>query len=99
MLAVSALAVLFTTTTMHLADHDLLKNDYAQDTLEMAGLWDPLFWAFCTLAHVVLVLLVTTPADAFATALAGLLLAYFMQRACHPKSKEINLTQVPAVSR
>ena len=69
-----------------------------QDTLEQAGLWDMLFWAFCALAHLVLVLIVTTPGDAFATALTGLLLAYFLQRACCPKSSQINLTQVTRAS-
>ena len=72
-LMMSLLGVLFSTNTMNLAEGPSFTSDYTQATLEETGLWDTLFWAFCSLAHLVLVMLVTTPGDSFATALAGIL--------------------------
>ena len=89
-LVASLLGVVFATNTMGLVEQIESDRNYTQELLDETGLWDALFWAFCTLEHMILVAVVTTPGDAFATALAGLLVTYFLHRSCRPKSAEVH---------
>lgn len=93
LMATSLVATGFATTSMHLGESTLLGMDYSKDTLEQTGLWDVGFWAYCALSHTLVLLMVTSPGDAFAVGLSALLITYFLNRACAPKSAETRLTQ------
>jgi hypothetical protein len=95
-LALSCLAVLFSTTTSGLIERGMLQQDsqYTFELLHEAGLWDAIFWAFCAGAHVIVITVVMSPADSYAVALSSLLIIYFLGRLCAPRfSQQMTMTQ------
>jgi hypothetical protein len=86
-LALSCLAVLFSTTTAGLVDRGLLQQDnqYSFELLHETGLWDAIFWAFCAGAHAIVITLVMSPADVYAVLISSLLIIYFLGRLCAPR--------------
>jgi hypothetical protein len=94
-LALSGLAVLFSTTTAGLVQRGSLQQDthYSFDVLHEAGLWDGIFWLFCLGAHAVVVLVVMSPAESHTAALAILLMVYFLGKLCAPRGEQISMTQ------
>ena len=93
LLASSALAVFFSTTTMGLGEQGVLGLDYRADVLEQAAMWDALFWAYAFLAHLLVAAALTTPADVYAVGLAVALSIYFLRRGCAPRAGELSITQ------
>ena len=94
-LALSCLAVLFSTTTAGLVENGLLQQDshYTFELLVEAGPWDLLFWLFCCGAHALVVAVVMSPLDLYAGLLASLLLFYFLGRLCAPRCSQLSMTQ------
>ena len=95
-LALSVVAVLFSTTTAGLVESGLLQQDshYTFELLVEAGPWDLLFWLFCGGAHALVVAVVMSPLDVYAGLLSGLLLFYFLGRLCAPRcSAQLSMTQ------
>ena len=93
LLASSGLVVLFSTTTMGLSEQGVMGMDYCPEALEQAGMWDALFWAYALLSHLLVTVVLMTPADAYASVLSVLLSLYFLRRGCAPRSRELNITQ------
>jgi hypothetical protein len=58
---------------------------YTYETLVETGFWDLMFWTFCALAHALVLLVALSPSDVYAVSLAGLLIIYFLCRACQPR--------------
>jgi hypothetical protein len=95
-LALSCLAVLFSTTTAGLVDRGLLQQDsqYTFELLHECGLWDAIFWAFCAGAHTIVITVVMSPADVYAVSISSLLIIYFLGRLCAPRfSQQLSMTQ------
>jgi hypothetical protein len=94
-LALSCLVVLFSTNTAGLIQRGSLQQDsqYSFEVLHEAGLWDTLFWLFCIGAHVVVIMVVMSPADAHAVGLSILLICYFLGRICAPRFSQMSMTQ------
>jgi hypothetical protein len=93
-LALSCLAVLFSTTTAGLAEKGMLQdNQYTFEALHESGLWDAIFWAFCAGAHAIVITVVMSPADAYAVSISSLLVIYFLGRLCSPRFSETSMTQ------
>jgi hypothetical protein len=95
-LALSCLAVLFSTTTAGLVERGLLQQDnqYTFELLHESGLWDAIFWAFCSGAHAIVITVVMSPADVYAVSIASLLIIYFLGRLCAPRfSQQLSMTQ------
>ena len=93
LLLASALAAVFSTVTYQAHEQGLSGQDYQHDVLEQLGMWDLLFWAYCMLAHGLVVCLVADPVDVFGCVASTAFMVYFLYRACSPKSQCINLTQ------
>lgn len=93
-LALSCVAVLFSTTTANLVAGGPLHHDvpYAFETLAETGPWDFVFWLFCGGAHALVVTVVMSPADLFAVTLSTLLSFYFLARLCAPRQNQISHT-------
>lgn len=93
-LALSCLAVLFSTTTAGLAGGVLHQDSqYTMETLQETGLWDAIFWAFCAGAHVTVITVVMSPADTYAVVMSSLLIVYFLMRLCAPRFSQLSMTQ------
>jgi hypothetical protein len=95
-LALSCLAVLFSTTTAGLLERGPLQQDnqYSFEVLHEAGLWDSIFWAFCAGAHATVITVVMSPADVYSVGLSSLLVIYFLMRLCAPRfSQQLSMTQ------
>jgi hypothetical protein len=94
-LLLSCIAALFSTTTTGLIQRGTLQRDtqYPHEILYETGLWDLMFWAFCSGTHALLILIVMSPADIYATALSSLLVIYFLCRLCQPRLSQLNMTQ------
>ena len=94
-LIVSALTAIFSTTTAGLAERGILQdnNQYTYETLLETGLWDLIFWLHCAFAHALIILIIMSPADAYAAALASILIIYFLCRLCQPRYTQLNMTQ------
>jgi hypothetical protein len=94
-LLLSCIAALFSTTTTGLIQRGIIQRDmqYSHEILYEAGLWDLMFWVFCGGTHVLLILIVMSPADVYAVALASLLIVYFLCRLCQPRLSQLNMTQ------
>lgn len=94
-LILSALAAIFSTTTAGLAERGILQdnNQYTYETLMETGLWDLIFWFHCAFTHALILLIIMSPADAYAVALASILVIYFLCRLCQPRYTQLNMTQ------
>ena len=94
-LILSCVAALFSTTTTGLIQRGILQRDcpYSYDVLNETGLWDLMFWVFCSGTHTLLIIIVMSPTDIYAAALASLLVIYFLCRLCQPRLSQINMTQ------
>jgi hypothetical protein len=95
-LALSCLAVLFSTTTAGLVERGLLQQDnqYTYEIIHETGLWDAIFWAFCGGAHATVITVVISPADAYAVSISSLLVIFFLGRLCAPRvSQQLSMTQ------
>jgi hypothetical protein len=94
-LLLSSVAALFSTTTTGLIQRNILQHDsqYSHEALYEAGLWDLMFWTFCSGTHALLLLIVMSPADIYAVSLASLLVIYFLCRVCQPRMSQLNMTQ------
>ena len=95
-LALSCVAVLFSTTTASLAERSgplAGDNPYSFETLQEAGPWDLVFWLFCWGAHALVFTVVMSPADLFAVVLSTLLAFYVLGRLCAPRHCQLSMTQ------
>ena len=92
-MAASGLAGIFTTVTCRSYDLGIAGQDFQQDTLDQLGMWDMLFWAYCTLTHFIIVMIVADPIDLFGCVSSTVFMVYFLFRACSPKGQNVNLTQ------
>ena len=92
-LIVSFLAASFASVTYNTHENGIAGLDFHDDTVEQAGVWDLVFWGFCLLLHMDLVLMFTNPADLFGVIAATSFMVYFLYRACAPKSQVVNLTR------
>ena len=94
-LAISCLAVLFSTTTAGLTEGGVLQQDnhYSFELLSEISAWDTIFWIFCGAVHALVFIVVMSPADLYAVCLASLLVFYFLGRICAPRCSQINMTQ------
>ena len=92
-LLASVLACVFSTVTCNLSEQGLSGMDFQQDTIEQAAMWDLLFWAFCLLLHLDIVLMITNPADLYGCVAATSFLVYFLHRSCAPRGQNVSLTQ------
>jgi len=91
----SCIAAVFSTTTTGLIERGTLQQDnpYTNDVLNEAGLWDLTFWLYCTFAHSILFIVVMSPSDAYAAALATILFTYFLACICQPRQCQPSMTQ------
>jgi hypothetical protein len=89
----SGLAGIFTTVTCRSYDLGIAGQDFQQDTLDQLGMWDMLFWAYCTLTHFIIVMIVADPIDLFGCVSSTVFMVYFLFKACSPKGQNVNLTQ------
>ena len=94
-LALSCIAVLFSTTTAGLVQRGLLSQDnhYTYELLCDTGLWDLIFWMFCGGAHTIVIIVIMSPADSYAASISILLVVYFLGRICAPRGCQISMTQ------
>lgn len=94
-LLTSCLAAAFSTTTAGLSERGTLSNNslYSYEALSETGLWDLIFWLYCSAAHMLLILIVMSPADTYAVLLSALLIFYFLARICMPREGMISMTQ------
>jgi hypothetical protein len=95
-LALSCLAVLFSTTTTGMIDRGLLQQDnvYSFELLQETGFWDIIFWVYCAGAHAIVIAVIMSPADSYAVGISSLLIIYFLARLCVPRSShQSNMTQ------
>jgi hypothetical protein len=94
-LILSCVAALFSTTTTGLIQRGTLQRDvqYSHEALYETGLWDLMFWVFCSGTHTLLLLIVMSPADMYAISLSALLVVYFLCRICQPRLSQLNMTQ------
>ena len=90
---VSFLAAVFATVAYKADEQSLSGQDFQPDVIEQMGMWDALFWAYCLLAHGLVVVLVCDPVDAYGAVSATAFMGYFLFRACYPKGQHVNLTQ------
>lgn len=93
LLLASALAAVFATVTCQNHELGIAGQDFQPDVLEQLGMWDMVFWAYCLLAHAIVVCVVSDPVDVFGCISSTTFMVYFLYRACSPKSQHINLTQ------
>lgn len=94
--ALSCLGALFSTNTAGLIERGVLCQDsqYTYETMAETGFWDLLFWLFCATAHALVLLVALSPVDTYAVCLSGLLLIYFLARACQPRQGQgLSMTQ------
>jgi hypothetical protein len=86
----SCVAALFTTTTTSLIERGSIAPDapYCHENLSETGLWDAMFWGYCTGAHALAFLVALSPGDSYMIALASILVVYFIAHACQPRSNE-----------
>jgi hypothetical protein len=91
-LAASGLAAIFTTLTCKSYENGIAGQDFNQENLDQLGMWDLLFWAFCTLAHGIVVVMVADPVDLYGCVSSTTFMVYFLYRACSPKGQHANLT-------
>ena len=84
-LALSCLAVLFSTVTAGLVDKGVLQNEYSIELMRDISLWDTIFWAFCAGAHATVITVIISPADVYAVFISSLLIIYFLGRLCSPR--------------
>jgi hypothetical protein len=89
----SVLAGMFAMVTYQAAEQTLANQDFQADVLEQMGMWEALFWMYCMVVHGIVVLIVCDPVNIFGAVSATSFMAYFIFRACSPKSATINLTQ------
>jgi hypothetical protein len=94
-LMVSCLAAAFSTTTAGLIERGGMGQNcpYTYEVLSETGLWDLIFWLFCSSAHMLLILIVMSPADTYAVCIAALLIFYFLGRICQPREGQLSMTQ------
>jgi hypothetical protein len=95
-MALSCLGALFATTSAGLIEKGILvqNSPYTYDVLMETGFWDLMFWAFCALAHALVLLVALSPVDIYAINLSGLLIIYFLCRACQPRNGQgVSVTQ------
>jgi hypothetical protein len=94
-LMASCLVAAFSTTTAGLVERGTISNNcpYTFEVLYETGLWDLTFWLCCCTTHVLFILIVMSPADTYAVALASLLVIYFLGRMCQPREGNLNMTQ------
>jgi hypothetical protein len=92
---ISCVGALFSTTTTGLIQRNILQHDaqYSHEVLYETGLWDLMFWTFCSGTHALLLLIVMSPSDIYAVALSALLIIYFLCRLCQPRISQLNMTQ------
>lgn len=93
-LILSCLAVLFSTTTAGLTESGMLQQDthYTFELLTETAQWDTIFWVFCACAHVLVIIIVTSPVDVYAVLFSSLLLFYFLGRLCSPRCQQLSMT-------
>jgi len=94
-MALSFIAVLFSTVTASQLENGMLQLDsnYSQEALYEAGLWDLIFWVFCSGAHMIVILIVMSPADIYGAVLSSLLIIYFLCKLCQPRAAQLSVTQ------
>jgi hypothetical protein len=92
-LGVSLLAAVFAMVTCKGHEQGLSEQDFQPDVVEQLGMWDLLFWVFSLAAHGIVGLVVCDPVDAFGAVSSTTFMAYFLYRACAPRSQNVNLTQ------
>ena len=93
-LALSCVAVLFSSTTASLSERGPLGSDtpYSFEAMQEAGPWDVVFWLYCCGAHALVVTVIMSPADLFAVALSTLFTFYFLARLCAPRHCQMSMT-------
>jgi hypothetical protein len=92
-LLASACAAVFSTVTYRTYESGVAGQDFQQEVLDQIPMWDLLFWLYTTLLHVIVVLVIADPVDIFGVVASTCFMAYFLHRACAPKSQTLNLTQ------
>lgn len=92
-LLASALACVFSSVTCRMHEQGLSGMDFQPDTIEQAAMWDLLFWAFCLVLHMDLVLMITNPADVYGCVAATSFMVYFLHRSCAPRGQNVSMTQ------
>jgi hypothetical protein len=92
-LLASACAAVFSTVTYRTYESGVAGQDFQQEVLDQIPMWDLLFWLYAALLHVIVVLVIADPVDIFGVVASTCFMAYFLHRACAPKSQTLNLTQ------
>lgn len=92
-LAASGLAAVFATVTYKVHTDSLSGQDFQADVVEQMGMWDMLFWAYCVLAHGIVVGIVCDPVNVFGAISSACFMGFFLGRACYPKGQDVNLTR------
>ena len=92
-LIASFMAACFASVTYNTHDNGISGLDFHDDTVEQAGVWDLVFWVYCLVMHLDLVLMFTNPSDLFGVLASTSFMVYFLYRACAPKSQVVNLTR------
>lgn len=82
----SALILLFCTSTMGMRESGVEDYAYSEHVMEEASVWNSTFKLYVYLSHMVLSGVVSTPADAYQVFFSGLLMGYFLIKACAPRS-------------
>ena len=95
-LASSLIAVVFSTTTAGLFEWGVLHQDnvYTQEILSDTGLWDLIFWLYCAIVHIIIFLVVMSPADTCAVALSSIQYSYFLTSLYQPRQNQLSMTQI-----
>jgi hypothetical protein len=89
----SALVAVFATVTYRTYETGISGQDYVLDVLEQISMWDLLFWVYLLLLHIIAVLVVADPVDAYGLMASSSFMTYFLHRACSPKGPLLSLTQ------
>ena len=89
----SCLCAVFSTMTYRLFEAGLSGQDFQQDVLDQASMWDLVFWLYVFLAHCIVVVITADPVDVYGGISCACFMVYFLFRACAPKGQNMNITQ------
>ena len=89
----SVLGAVFSTMTYRLFESGMSGQDFQQDVLEQASMWDLVFWISVCVAHAVVVAIIADPVDLYGGVSCTCFMVYFLYRACAPKGQTLNITQ------
>ena len=67
---------------------------YTQEILSDTGLWDLIFWLYCAIVHIIIFLVVMSPADTCAVALSSIQYSYFLTSLYQPRQNQLSMTQI-----